>query len=173
MHLLARWSTLLDLMEFNGYDMILFGYYLILLGFRVQELSAPLVVVLINFVVKKQVPKISFKGFEEGEKCASTSSVEHTLGYDMEFIGSDMILFGYDLVLLGSRVQYILVPLVVVLFNFGVKKQVPKISFKGFEEGDHCASASSVEHTPRCDMDSTRYNVILFESNIILLVSVF
>ena len=56
--------------------------------------------------------------------------VEHTLGYDMEFIGYDMILFGSDLILLGSRVQYISIPLVAVLINFGVNKQVPKISFK-------------------------------------------
>ena len=31
------------------------------------------------------------QGFEEGENCASTISVEHTLGSDMEFIGSDII----------------------------------------------------------------------------------
>ena len=67
---------------------------------------------------------IDTQGFEEGENCASTISVEHTLGYDMEFIGSDMKFFGSDLILLGSRVQEILVPLVVVLINFGVKKQV-------------------------------------------------
>ena len=34
------------------------------------------------------------------------------------------------MILLGSRFQDILVPLVAVLINFGVKKQVPKISFK-------------------------------------------
>ena len=56
--------------------------------------------------------------------------MEHTLGSDMEFIGYDMILFGSDMILLGSRVQEISVPLVAVLINFGVKKQVPKISFK-------------------------------------------
>ena len=55
--------------------------------------------------MKKQVLEISFKGFEEGENCASTSSVEHTHGSDMDFIGSDMILFGFYLILLGSRVQ--------------------------------------------------------------------
>ena len=48
---------------------------------------------------------IDTQGFEEGENCASTNSVEHTLESDMEFIGSDMILFGYDMILLGSRVQ--------------------------------------------------------------------
>ena len=72
------------------------------------------------------------QGFEEGENCASTISVEHTLGSDMDFIRSDMILFWSDLILLGSRVQDISVLLVVVLINFGVKKQVPKISFKIF-----------------------------------------
>ena len=77
----------------------------------------------------------------------------HTPGYDMEFIRYDMILFGYDMILLGSKVQEISVLLVVVLINFGVKKQVPKISFKGFEEGEKCASTSSMEHTPRFDME--------------------
>ena len=79
-------------MEFIGYDMILFGYYMILLGSRVYDISVLLVAFLINFGVKKQVPKISFKGFEEGENCASTSLVEHTPGSDMEFIGSEIIL---------------------------------------------------------------------------------
>ena len=36
------------------------------------------------------------------------------------------------MILIGSRVQDISVLLVVVLINFGVKKQVPKISFKSF-----------------------------------------
>ena len=63
------------------------------------------------------------QGFEEGENYASTISVEHTLGYDIEFIGSDLIL-------LGSRVQELSLLFVTVLINFGVKNQVPKISFK-------------------------------------------
>ena len=86
------------------------------------------------------------QGFEEEEKCASTISVEHTLG-------SDMISFGYDLILLCYRVQELSVLLVAVLINFSVKKQVPKISFKGFEEGENCASTSSVEHTLGSDME--------------------
>ena len=53
MHLPSRWSTLLDLI-WNLLD-------LILLGSRVQDILVPLVAVLINFGVKKQVPKISFK----------------------------------------------------------------------------------------------------------------
>ena len=36
--------------------------------------------------------------FQEGENCASTISVEHTLGSDMNLFGYDMILFGYYLV---------------------------------------------------------------------------
>ena len=87
-------------MKLIGYDMIFLSSI-----FQVHMLSVLLVVVLINFGVKKQVPKISFKGFEEGENCASTISVEHTLGSDMNFIGSDIILFGSDLILLGSSVQ--------------------------------------------------------------------
>ena len=66
------------------------------------------------------------RGFEEGENCASTISVEHTLGSDMNFFGYDMILFGYDLLLLGYRVQEISVPLVVVLINLGVKNKYQK-----------------------------------------------
>ena len=79
--------------------------------------------------------------------------MEHTFGSDMKLLGYDMILFGYDLILLGSRVQYISLLLISVLINFGVKKQVPKISFKGFEEGENRASTSSVEHTPGFDME--------------------
>ena len=90
---------------------------MILIVYKVKEILVPLVAVLINFGVKKQVPKISFKGFEEGENCASAISVEHTLGYDMEFIGSDMISFGYDMILLGSRVQELLVLHAAVLFQ--------------------------------------------------------
>ena len=50
-------------MNLFGSDMILFGYDLILFGssFKFQELSVMLVVVLINFGVKNQVPKKSFK----------------------------------------------------------------------------------------------------------------
>ena len=41
----------------------------------------------------------NIQNFEEGENCASTISVEQTLGYDMKLFGSDMILFGSDLIL--------------------------------------------------------------------------
>ena len=50
----------------------------------------------------------------------------------MDLFGSNMILFGYDMILLGSifQVHDLSVLLVVVLINFGVKKQVPQVSFK-------------------------------------------
>ena len=72
------------------------------------------------------------QNFEEGENCASTISMEHTLEYDMNLFGSDIILLGYFLILFGSffKSQELSVILVVVLINFGVKNQVPKISFK-------------------------------------------
>ena len=65
------------------------------------------------------------KSFEEGENCASTISVKHTLGYDMKLFGSDMILFDYIF-----KFQELPFMLVVVLINFGVKNQVPQVSFK-------------------------------------------
>ena len=69
------------------------------------------------------------QGFEEGENYASTISVEHTLGYDMEFIGSDMILFGYDMILISSifQVHELLVLLVVGFINFGVTNKVLQV----------------------------------------------
>ena len=65
------------------------------------------------------------QSFEEGEKCASTISVEHTLGYDMNLFGSDMMLIG-----LSFKFENLPVMLVSILINFGVKNQVPKVSFK-------------------------------------------
>ena len=43
------------------------------------------------------------QNFEEKDNCASTISVDHTFGSDMNLIGSDMILLGYDLIFLGSK----------------------------------------------------------------------
>ena len=48
----------------------------------------------------------NFHNFEEGENCASTISVEHTLGYDMNLFGYDMILFGSDLILFVSIFKF-------------------------------------------------------------------
>ena len=71
------------------------------------------------------------QNFEEKENCASTISVDHNFGSDMNPIGYDMILFGYDLIFIGSKFQVHKpsVLLVVVLIN-SVKKQVPQVSFE-------------------------------------------
>ena len=46
------------------------------------------------------------QSFEEGQNCASTISVEHTIGYDMNIFVYDMILFGSDLTLFGSGFKF-------------------------------------------------------------------
>ena len=68
---------------------------------------------------------------ENGENCASTILLGH-LEPLFHILGYDMKLFGYDMILFGSsfKVQYPTVIFVAVLINFGVKKQVPKVSFK-------------------------------------------
>ena len=65
------------------------------------------------------------QNFEEGENCASTISVEKTIEYNMNFIGSDMILIGSIF-----KFQENAVMLVAVLINLGVKNQVPQFSFE-------------------------------------------
>ena len=71
------------------------------------------------------------QNFEEKDNCASTVSVDHTFGSDMNLIGYDMLLFGFDMILVGSKFQVHKpsVLLVAVLIN-GVKKQVPQVSYK-------------------------------------------
>ena len=78
------------------------------------------------------IARTNIHNFEEGENCASTISVEHTLGYNMNLFEYDMILFGYDLILIGShfKFQEPLVMLVAGLINFGVTNQVSQVSFK-------------------------------------------
>ena len=68
---------------------------------------------------------------EEGENCASTISVGH-LEPLFHNIGLDDTLFGSYMTSFGSifKFQELSVMLVVVLINFGVKIQVPQISFK-------------------------------------------
>ena len=61
---------------------------------------------------------------EEGENCASTILVEN-LEYLFHTIESYMTLFS-----LNFKFQETPVMLVVVLINFGVKNQVPQVSFK-------------------------------------------
>ena len=60
-------------------------------------------------LIKLELPTNSYmiactniQNFEEGQNCASTFSVEQTLGYDMKLFGYDMILFRYDMILFFS-----------------------------------------------------------------------
>ena len=114
-------------MELFGFDIILFISDMILIGsiFQVHEPSVRFVVVLINFGVKKQVLQVSFK-IVVGDLISF-----HTFGYDMNLFGSDMILLISDLILFGSNFNFQETPvmLVVVLINFGLKNQVPQVSF--------------------------------------------
>ena len=61
--------------------------------------------------------------FVEGENCASTILVEHLDLFNA--LGSYMNLFGS-----GIKFQEISIMLVATLINFGVKNQVPQVSFK-------------------------------------------
>ena len=85
-----------------------------------------LVAALIKFVVKNQVPQVSFK------IVAKDLISFHTFGCDMELFGHEMILFESDIILfcLNFKFQELPTMLVVVLINYGVKKQVPQVSFK-------------------------------------------
>ena len=49
----------------------------------------------------------------------------HTIGYDITLFGSDMTLFGFIFKFKDPPIM-----LVTVLINFGVKNQVPQVSFK-------------------------------------------
>ena len=50
----------------------------------------------------------NIQNFEERENCASTVSVDHTFGSDMNLFGSYIILFGFDLDLILSYLVEIL-----------------------------------------------------------------
>ena len=82
----------------------------------------------------------------------------------MNLFGSDMILFGSDLIFifLGFKFQDISVNLVVVPINFGVKNQVPQVSFK-IVVGDLMEF-----HTFGYDMKLFGSYMILFGSDMIL-----
>ena len=87
----------------------------------------------------------------------------------MELFGSDMILFGYDLILFFSifKFQELSINLVVVPINFGVKNQVPQVSFKTV------ARDLMSFHTFGSDMKLFVSKMILFVSNMILFGSNF
>ena len=71
----------------------------------------------------------NIQNFEERENAASTISVDHNFGYDMNPFRSDLI---SNMILFGSNfeIQELSVMLVVSLTNFAVKKQVPQFLFK-------------------------------------------
>ena len=52
------------------------------------------------------IERTNTQSFEEGENCASTILVEHTLGYDMNLFGYDMILFGSNMILFGQFLSF-------------------------------------------------------------------
>ena len=64
------------------------------------------------------------QSFVEGKKCASTISVEH-LEPLFHTLWSNMTLFGSNF-----KFQEPPFMLVAILINFGVKNQVPRVSFK-------------------------------------------
>ena len=132
---------------------------MILIGsiFQVHKLSVLLVVAFINFGVKKQVLQVSFK-IDVGDLISF-----HTLRYDMKLFGYYMILFGSDMILFGLifQVHEPSVLLVAVLINFGVKKQVPQVSFKIVVE-----DLISL-HTFGSDLELFLSNMILFRYDLI------
>ena len=83
---------------------IIFWKYLDILE-RISDLSSdPFTLFDLELPIKSHVIACTniHNFVENGENCASTISMEHTLGYDMNLFVSDMILFGYYIILLGS-----------------------------------------------------------------------
>ena len=115
----------------HEFDDIIFCEYLDILE-RISEFrSNPFTLIDLDLLGNSyMIECTNTQSFEEGENYASTILVEnldlfHTLGYDMNLFGSNMILFGSFF-----KFQYLLVMLVVVLINFGVKNQVSQVFFK-------------------------------------------
>ena len=110
-----------------------------------------------------------FQNFEEGENCESIVSVENTIGYDMNLFEYDMKIFVSDMKLFGSgfKFQELSVMLVPSLINFGVKNQVPQVSFK------IVARDLISFHALRYDMNLFGYYMILFGSDMLLFGSSF
>ena len=119
-------------MELFGFDMILFRYYLILLGsiFQVHEISVLFVAGFINFGVTNQVPQVSFK-IAAGDLISLLS-----FGSDLNLSGSDLF---YDLIICGScfKIQDITIFLFTGFINFGVTNQALQVSFN-FVIEDQC-----------------------------------
>ena len=67
------------------------------------------------------------KNFEVGENCASTISVEHSFGSDMNLFGSD--LFSHMIICgSGFKIQYLSIFLVTSFINSCVINQAPQVS---------------------------------------------
>ena len=109
-------------MELFGSDLILFRYYLILIGsiFQFHEFSVLLVAGFINFGVTNQVPQVSFK-IAAGDLISL-----HSFGSDMNIFGSDLF---SDLIICGSgfNIQELTILLVIGFINFGVTNQTPQV----------------------------------------------
>ena len=89
--------------------------------------SDPFIPLYLNILANScRIACTKIQNFEKEESCASTVSVDHLFGYDMNLIGYDVILFIYFLIFLCLifQVHKLSVLLVAVLINF-VKKQVP------------------------------------------------
>ena len=73
------------------------------------------------------IASTSFQNFEEGENCASTISVEHNFGSDMNFFRSDLF---SDLIICGSgfNIQELTVLLVTGFIDFSVTNQALQVS---------------------------------------------
>ena len=124
-----------DLMSvlFYVFDDIIFCVYMYILEIISYFRNDPFI--LINLELSKNsfmIACTNTQNFEEKENCASTISMERTLGYDMNLFGSDIILFGSDLISLGPSFQFHELPMLLLdgLIYFGVKNQVPKFSFE-------------------------------------------
>ena len=85
---------------------IIFCKYFDILEIILDYMSDPFTLIDLELLANSyMIACTNIQNFEEGQNCASTFSVEQTLGSDMNLFGFDMILFGSYLILLGSRVQ--------------------------------------------------------------------
>ena len=98
-----------DLMSvfFYEFDDIIFCEYLDILEIISDCRSDPFTLIDLELPTNSyRIACTNTQGFEEGENYASTISVEHTLGSNMNLFGSDMILFVSDLILFCSGFKF-------------------------------------------------------------------
>ena len=76
----------------NDFVGVKISNFLDILGIISDSRSDPFILIDLELPTNSyMIACINTQGFEEGENCASTISVEHTLGYDMNLFGSDLI----------------------------------------------------------------------------------